>query len=1134
MNQISQKLRHKVSILFIGLILSSIYIIFDTREHIKNEKITLTKQLQFETEQLEIQINQSISALFESIYVIDKLQNKDAAKLFIDKLFSHYNALVAIKITSPNGIEITHQNKFLENDLFSEQKLVTNSQSLPKTITNQVSFRKIHVQANDTFLLVSLPIHDEKRRWGEITGAISWNQLTKNSLLFTDNNNRLSYTIKAKLNDTDDTSVIKQTPSRLNRSKISSSLSLENLQLVIELSSLNGWIKTGDLMFHLFSLILCLLTLSLLFSYNKNVKLQQKQQHIKSKNSAKVIQFQDSLLSLSMLNFNNYDDIIEQALREAQQILQTSRVSLWLFNNDKSAINLFSLCQEGTLSTPEITIYKADFPTYFSMIQTNSFIIANEAQNHPATTEFSKSYLIPLGIMSLLDAPVRIQGLPVGVICCEQVNTLREWTNEECNYIQGIADLCAKAILVEKQKSVQKKLVQAQHIFDNTQEGIILTDPEQNIIDVNPAFTKITGYTKKEVLGAQPSILSSGQHDRQFYETMWSKLKQNGFWTGEVWNRNKDGLLYLELLSISIIYDEFDNIINYLAIQTDITKIKDQALQNKVHIHYDYLTKLPNHTVFVDRFQQVVKKHKKNSSFNCAVCVLNLDNFKSIIEQAGINLKDQLIKNVANQIDNCLKNYQHTLSRQSGDQFNFFITGFSTKAELISILECLQERIATLTGFNGKQIDLKCCIGVAMFSEHEQNIEILLRYADQAMFKAKNMGKNQIRFYQTDQAGNNLSMDDEITSIRSAIVKDEFELYFQPKINMRSGEIIGAEALIRWNHPKKGILPPITFLPTIDGTELEIELGNWVIKTALNQLDEWQKKGIELDISINIAPIHLTSDSFVSTLKQQLNSYPNVPNQRLSIEILESSAFGDIAQISSLIEQCQQELNIQVALDDFGTGYSSLTHLRNLQTDFIKIDRSFVKDILDDAGDLSIVESIVKFAESFDRVVVAEGVENEQQGLLLLTIGCDLAQGYHIAKPMPVDALYQWLLNYEASTVWRNYSNEHSSSKERTLNIFKLLCEHWREKLFNAENQPLKPIELEKISCNCCHWLKKAKREKILKSRLIEGIEEQHTLLHNIANKMLQDNDNLELNKQAQKLFNANYQRLIKLLEAKS
>jgi len=661
--------------------------------------------------------------------------------------------------------------------------------------------------------------------------------------------------------------------------------------------------------------------------------------------------------------------------------------------------------------------------------------------------------------------------------------------------------LCGTHQDITDRKEAQEKLQLSSRVFSDTHEGITITDDKMNIIDVNPAFCDITGYSREEVLGRNPRILSSGKQSPEFYQDMWQHINEQGHWQGEMWNRKKDGELYAELLTISALKDELENVVNYVGIFTDITSSKKQQEQLSLMAHYDVLTGLPNRALFTDRFTQAIA-HSKRTEHQLAVCFLDLDNFKPVNDNYGHEAGDQLLIEVAKRITANIRE-EDTVSRQGGDEFALLLNDIESFAQCEQTLQRIHYALAKPFLIDDTPHKITASSGVTLYPRDDSDIDTLLRHADQAMYQAKLEGKHRYHLFNPEHDQRTIEKHHQLDEIEQALANNEFQLYYQPKVNMVTGKVFGAEALIRWIHPEKGLIPPLDFLPLIDNTELEIKVGNWVINQALSQLDAWNQQGIQIEVSINIASHHLLSETFFTELESALVKYSSVDSQCLQLEILESSALGDLNAISTIIETCQGALGVKVALDDFGTGYSSLTHLRCLPANTIKIDQSFVRDMLDDPSDYAIIDGIIGLSDSFNREVIAEGVETTKHGLMLLMMGCNEAQGYGISRPLPADNFPQWLEGYTPNQEWRLCGNKHRSTKENKVELFRLITDHWRDTFINNIQSPPDGVEhwpiMNSRHCPCGTWIKRAKQEQLFEGEGLSQLNNAHEALHLVA-----------------------------------
>ncbi len=649
-------------------------------------------------------------------------------------------------------------------------------------------------------------------------------------------------------------------------------------------------------------------------------------------------------------------------------------------------------------------------------------------------------------------------------------------------------------VAIKQLQHNSKALTLASNVFSQAHEGINITDANGLIIDVNPAFSDITGYSLDDVMGKNPSILNSGRQDKSFYKEMWQSLLEHDFWQGEVWNRKKGGEFYAQLLSISTIKNEQHEVTNFVGIFSDITDTKRQHEQINLMAHYDVLTQLPNRVLFTDRFHQAIA-HSKRTETQLAVCFLDLDQFKPINDQYGHEVGDQLLIEVAQRIQANIRE-EDTVSRQGGDEFALLLNEIVSFAQCEQTLDRIHHALSQPFVINDIAHTISASTGITLYPSDDSDIDTLLRHADHAMYLAKQAGRNRYHLFNPQQDKAIVHKHQRLHVIQQAFNDEQFELYYQPKVNMVTGKVVGAEALIRWNHPEQGLIPPMEFLPVIAGTDLEIMIGEWVIAQALHQLHKWQQQGINLEVSVNISPYHLHANSFTEKLEAQLTKYPSVDSRSLQLEVLESSALGDLNAIRKTIQYCLHVLGVRVALDDFGTGYSSLTHLRNLPVNDIKIDQSFVRDMLDDANDYVIVDGVIALAASFGRSVIAEGVETIEQGLMLIVMGCHNAQGYAISKPLPVDQFIKWLSHYQPKIEWLKAGKKRYSLKTKKIALFKLVTEKWHKTYLNniiSSPESVKPWPiLAKKKEHCRYWIDDARKQNLFSLEQLNQLEKAH------------------------------------------
>ncbi|MDP2825527.1 MAG: EAL domain-containing protein [Sulfuritalea sp.] len=472
------------------------------------------------------------------------------------------------------------------------------------------------------------------------------------------------------------------------------------------------------------------------------------------------------------------------------------------------------------------------------------------------------------------------------------------------------------------------------------------------------------------------------------------------------WLSLVDGREHLLEITRLRVLDPDGGIGGIVGLAADHTERMEHQKQLEHIAHYDALTGMPNRVLLADRLSQALARAKRDKGL-LAVCHLDLDGFKPVTDRFGHDAGDKVLVEVTRRIREAVRE-DDTVARLGGDEFVVLLVGLEATEECVGSLHRLLEGIKQPIAMNGAVLNVSASIGVALYPEDEQDAETLLRHAHQAMCLAKQSGRNRYHLFDAASDLRARSHHELLQQIRHGLAHGEFELYYQPKVELRTRRLVGAEALIRWNHPQRGPLLPTDFMRTVENTELEIELGDWVVETAIEQLRQWQQGGFEIEVSINISAAHLQSSGFVNKLTEGARRCGVMAClHRLQIEVLETAALEDIASIGALIKACR-EFGVGFALDDFGTGYTSIAYLSKLDVDTLKIDQSFVHDMQHSKGDHAIVQGIIALARAFDMRIVAEGVETEAHYQALLQMGCEVGQGHGIARPMPAADLVRW------------------------------------------------------------------------------------------------------------------------------
>jgi len=552
----------------------------------------------------------------------------------------------------------------------------------------------------------------------------------------------------------------------------------------------------------------------------------------------------------------------------------------------------------------------------------------------------------------------------------------------------------------------------AASVFAHAHEGICVTDAEERIVDVNPRFCELTGYSAEEVLGRTPRLLKSGYQSAEFYKAMWQAISRDGHWRGEVWNRRRDGRLYAERLTISAVTDGHGVVSHYVGVLSDITSAKEYEERLERIAHYDVLTGIPNRSLLADRMSLAIAQTQRSRTL-LGVCYLDLDGFKPINDQFGHEGGDRLLVEVARRLQ-AISRAEDTVARLGGDEFVLLWNDIGAQAECFQALDRILAEVSAPMVLDGMPVSVSASLGVTLFPDDHGDADSLLRHADHAMYSAKQLGKNRYQIFDAAlerQIGERI---DFLARVARALDLGQFELHYQPKVDCIAHRVIGVEALIRWQDPERGLMPPKDFLPFLENDPMALRLGRWVMEAAVRQARLWQDMGIGLPISINVFPRHIKHPGFVDDLRAAVGQWPGMPAHRLLMEIVETSDLEDLESIEQVIRECLA-MGIGFSLDDFGTGYSSLVYLRRLSVEELKVDQSFVRNMLEDPDDQAIVAGVVGLGKAFGLRVVAEGVESDRQASHLVAMGCPVIQGYGIGRPMPAAALPDWLIRYSGA-----------------------------------------------------------------------------------------------------------------------
>ncbi|MGE8152677.1 putative bifunctional diguanylate cyclase/phosphodiesterase [Pseudomonas vancouverensis] len=543
------------------------------------------------------------------------------------------------------------------------------------------------------------------------------------------------------------------------------------------------------------------------------------------------------------------------------------------------------------------------------------------------------------------------------------------------------------------------------------------TDLSGRITHVNDQFCAVSGYSREELLGQNHRILNSGVHSADFFASMWRTIALGSVWKGEICNRAKDGSLYwVESTMVPILDSTTGRVERYLSIRFDVSEKRQLLHSLQWRVGHDVLTSLPNRAFLSDLLDQALAVSRQEN-IPLAVCMLDLDGFKAVNDGYGHASGDLLLVEVAKRLRNIVRS-EDVVARLAGDEFVLVLRYVRDPSELRAALNRVLGAVSAPYLLDGKQISVYASIGVTLFPHDDENAETLLRHADQAMYVAKQSGRKRFHLFDVSRDREVKATHQTVERVRQALIDGELCLHFQPKVHMRRGEVSGFQAVLRWQHPQRGLVAGKDFLPLVEETDLIIDIGEWVMDQVLSQLAQWQQGGRVWPVSINIAARHFQRDDFVDRLKALLARHPQVAPQWLDLEIVEAVAIENIAHVSACLTACQA-LGVRFSLGDFGTGYSSLSYLKHLRTQTIKIDKSFVRDILHDHDDLALTRAVIGLARAFGRQVIAEGLESVEHGVLLLELGCEVALGGFIARPMPPVDVPAWVQGFVAPPQWQ-------------------------------------------------------------------------------------------------------------------
>lgn len=559
---------------------------------------------------------------------------------------------------------------------------------------------------------------------------------------------------------------------------------------------------------------------------------------------------------------------------------------------------------------------------------------------------------------------------------------------------------------IRQRKQSEAELKLAARVFESSQESIMITNADSIIVSVNPAFLEMTGYSAAEVIGHNPSLIGSGRHPPEFFAAMRKALNSEGRWQGEIWNRRKSGEIYPAWLTISVYRGASGEVLNYVGIESDISERHAAQEHIRQLAYFDPLTGLPNRRLLQDRAEQALVSAEREGK-RVALLFVDLDHFKTINDSLGHSSGDQLLSKVAQRLLGCVRRMD-TVSRLGGDEF-VVLLGEATLEGTSEVARKILEVVACPCQIEQHQLGVTPSLGISLFPQDGGDFETLLKHADTAMYRAKESGRNTYRFFASEMNVAALERLQLENGLRQGLERGEFVLHYQPQINLASGRIIGAEALVRWLHPQTGLVSPGKFIPVAEISGLIVPIGEWVLREACRQNRSWQDAGLPpISIAVNISSVQFRGGQLEESVRSVLAD-SGLPPEFLELELTEGIVMGNADETVDILRRLSAT-GVKLAIDDFGTGYSSLSYLKRFPIDKLKIDQSFVRDIVSDPDDWAIATAVISLGHSLRLAVIAEGVEHAEQLEMLRIQGCDEVQGYYFSVPLPADEFAELLL----------------------------------------------------------------------------------------------------------------------------
>jgi len=728
----------------------------------------------------------------------------------------------------------------------------------------------------------------------------------------------------------------------------------------------------------------------------------ENEMRVRAESEARLYNQQEALLEMSTLQAAKSNDIMEllrDILEIAASTLKVNSIGVWLYNDDQSSlqcIDLFNSRKKSHTDNYTLLVHKHnDFFISLESGRTFTCYISESADQScsPYQQIFNKDE-----IGAMLSIPIRQEGKVLGAMLIEHSEKTRRWALDEQNFASSVGDIIGLARAWNRHKQAESYSQKLSSALENTGDSVFITDAEGVIEYVNAAFETNTGYSRDEVLGKNISLIKSGKHEPEFYKNLWDTILSGKDFQDIFINQKKNGALYYEEKTITPLQGDDGTIVNFVSTGKDITE--RMQTQERLHFlaHHDVLTELPNRVMLIDRLSHAIDNSQRTDARLCLLFI-DLDRFKVINDTLGHEYGDLLLKHVAERLRPCLRK-SDTVARIGGDEFVVLLENIDDFVDVNTIASNILETLSHPFTIQQKDLFVNASIGISAYPRDGDSSGVLLRNADTAMYRAKEQGGNQFQYYTSEMSSHTLERLALETELRYALERKQFRLYYQPKVEIDTGRMIGAEALLRWEHPEFGIVSPVQFIPILEDTGMIVDVGEWVIRAACQQNKKWQTDNLSVvPIAVNLSARQFYQSQLADTITSILKEV-DIRSSLLQLEITESVIMQN-AQATIETLQKLHAIGIRFAIDDFGTGYSSLSYLKRFPIQTLKIDRTFVRDITTDPDDAAIVSTVIKMAHSLKMDVIAEGVETEEQANYLKERRCDAVQGFLFSRALP-------------------------------------------------------------------------------------------------------------------------------------